>query len=89
MSVDEMLAQHFSASADNFRDMRRKDAEFDSICNDFLELTNRFAASFTREDNLKLRHLADVAETISSLAEEIKERLDQCEPANSAGPKPP
>ena len=88
MTVDEMLAQHFFVSSETFRDMRRMDAEFDSICNDFLELTNRVAAAITRENSLKLQHLADITETISSLADEIKERLYQSEQAKSTGPKP-
>lgn len=79
MSVDEMLAQHFFVSPETFRDLRKDDAEFDTICTDFLELTNRVAAAITRGNNLQLQHLADVADTISSLADEIKERLKQCE----------
>ncbi len=81
MSVDEMLAQHFPVSPETFRDLRRRDAEFALICSDFLELTNRMAVGIVRANNTRLRHLADIADTISSLADEIDTKLQQSEKA--------
>ena len=75
MSEDELLAQHFPVSPETFRALRDQDADFDTICSDYLELAHHMAVSVAREEHRKLRLLADMADAISSLSNEISEKL--------------
>ena len=75
MSDDELLAQHFPVSPETFRALRDADADFNTICSDYLELAHHMAVSIAREEHRKLRLLADMANAISSLSDEISEKL--------------
>ena len=76
MSDDELLAQHFPVSPQSFRALRDADADFDTICSDYLELAHQMAVSVAREESRRLRLLADMADAISSLSDEITARLE-------------